>query len=683
MKFFPKNTQNSKLVVDLYSPRGQSDSHSISFGSQNPLVLKAQSNQEYRFSINKTGIAPEKLSIKREKDNIVIYIEDDLELFTTVIIENYFLYPNQYLFGMDAMGFFHPYQNVNNANSEISSYSIIGYESFNPSWVKHESDTFDFFSWKSYKLYTVGLVGVGGALVLNSFNKPTNSKGDISIDGEAKQGNTLFAKIKDGDKLDNKKVHYQWKRNGKKIEDATEKSYKLIQEDVNNKITVSAYYTDDSGNYEYLNSKETDKVKNINDKPEIEIEGELKQNEILTAKISDKDGLPKDKSSIKYQWFSNNKKLEKQTSETLKITKDLVGKSIYVTAEYTDKFDQDESVKSGTQNIPKVNFDGNVYIIGDLKESSTLVANVSDENGLPNKTIRYQWLRDGKNITGANGNSYTLVQEDVGKKISVTASYSDSAGNFERVTSKETEAIENKNNSPQVKIKGNLIQGETIKADIEDIDGLPANIEYTWFANNQKVSTNTTGILKLTQNEVGKRISVQVKYTDKFGATETKKSSTSTSAVQDKNDLGTVSIEGEANVDETLTAVVQDLDGIKNNTTRYQWLADNVEISGANNKTYKLTANDLNKSIQVKVSYTDTLGKAENIVSINTEKVSAASNNAQPRPLSISDVLSDDSSLLFENTQSSYKEVNKADLSYNYLVNEDSHITDLLIHTIL
>ena len=44
-------------------------------------------------------------------------------------------------------------------------------------------------------------------------------------------------------------------------------------------------------------------------------------------------------------------------------------------------------------------------------------------------TMAYQWTRDGNPIAGETNSTYTLTQADVGKAITVTAGYTDGAGN--------------------------------------------------------------------------------------------------------------------------------------------------------------------------------------------------------------------------------------------------------------
>ncbi|MCG7972819.1 MAG: HYR domain-containing protein [Candidatus Thiodiazotropha taylori] len=84
---------------------------------------------------------------------------------------------------------------------------------------------------------------------------------------------------------------------------------------------------------------------------------------------------------------------------------------------------------------------GTVTISGEPTEGQTLMASaaLSDQDGLG--MITYWWRRDGIIIPAANSASYTLVTEDIGTQISVTASYTDGSGHIESVTSAATSLI--------------------------------------------------------------------------------------------------------------------------------------------------------------------------------------------------------------------------------------------------
>ena len=64
---------------------------------------------------------------------------------------------------------------------------------------------------------------------------------------------------------------------------------------------------------------------------------------------------------------------------------------------------------------------------------------ITDANGLDNAAFSYQWVRvdgdDERDIPGATGSSYTLVEADYDKKIRVRVSFVDDAGYAESLTS--------------------------------------------------------------------------------------------------------------------------------------------------------------------------------------------------------------------------------------------------------
>ena len=90
---------------------------------------------------------------------------------------------------------------------------------------------------------------------------------------------------------------------------------------------------------------------------------------------------------------------------------------------------------------------------------------------------------------------------------------------------------------------------------------------------------------------------------------------------------GAPSIEGTPEVGRTLSAVTTDItddDGLQDVVFSYQWLADDVEISGADGATYILTSDDLGKAINVRVDFTDNAGNEESLTSAPTAAVTAA-----------------------------------------------------------
>ena len=82
---------------------------------------------------------------------------------------------------------------------------------------------------------------------------------------------------------------------------------------------------------------------------------------------------------------------------------------------------------------------GTVTISGKMAQGEILTASntLDDVDGLG--VISIQWLSNGQPITGATNNTYTLTQNEVGKNVSVKASYTDLENTIESVTSNSAE----------------------------------------------------------------------------------------------------------------------------------------------------------------------------------------------------------------------------------------------------
>lgn len=91
---------------------------------------------------------------------------------------------------------------------------------------------------------------------------------------------------------------------------------------------------------------------------------------------------------------------------------------------------------------------GSVTISGSASQGQTLTASntLADADGMG--TVSYQWKAGGTDITNATSSTYTLTQAEVGKTITVTASYTDGQGTPESVASSATAIVQNVNDAP-------------------------------------------------------------------------------------------------------------------------------------------------------------------------------------------------------------------------------------------
>ena len=359
--------------------------------------------------------------------------------------------------------------------------------------------------------------------VVNFNNIPT---GSVTISGNAMQGQTLTAAntLSDADGLGT--ISYQWKANGSVISGATNNSVLLTEALVGKAITVTAGYTDGLGTAETVTSMATGPVVNINDAPTglVTLTGTATQGQILTAgnSLADADGL----GAVNYQWKADGSVINGATANTYLLTEAQVGKAITVTAGYTDGHGTAESVTStATGAVTNVNDapSGAVIVTGTTTQGQTLTVgnSLADADGLG--VISYQWKANGTAINGATTNTFTLSEAEVGKVITVTASYIDGHNTPESVSGSSTNEISNLNDAPvgNVIISGSATQGQILTASntLGDADGI-GSISYQWQANGNNIEGATSATLLLSEAQVGKIITVAAGYIDGHGTAE-------------------------------------------------------------------------------------------------------------------------------------------------------------------
>ncbi len=457
--------------------------------------------------------------------------------------------------------------------------------------------------------------------------------GGVTIAGTATRGQVLTAanNLADLDAIPSSGVgaiSYQWRAGGVNIANATSSTLALADAQVGKVITVVASYTDGHGTVESVSSAATVAVLNVNDAPTgaVTMTGTTTQGQTLTAAntLADADGL----GTITYQWQAGGVNIANATNSTLVLAEAQVGKAIMVVASYTDGHGTAETVSSiASTAVANVNDapTGAVTMAGTITQGQTLtVANtLADADGLG--TLSYQWRAGGVNIANATNSTLVLAEAQVGKAITVVASYTDLQGTAESVTSTASIAVVNVNDNPTgtLTITGTIAQGQTLTAanTLADADSL-GTLSYQWRAGGVNIANATNSTLVLAEAQVGKVISVSASYTDGHGTAESVASAGSI-AVANVNDAptGLVTITGTATQGQTLTAAnnLADADGL--GAISYQWTAGGVNIANATSSTLVLTEAQVGKLITVVASYTDLHVAYESVASMPTALV--------------------------------------------------------------
>ncbi|WP_225782815.1 hypothetical protein [Xenophilus sp. Marseille-Q4582] len=196
-------------------------------------------------------------------------------------------------------------------------------------------------------------------------------------------------------------------------------------------------------------------------------------------------------------------------------------------ASYTDGQGTLESVESPvTAAVANVNDapTGGVTVEGAATQKQTLTASntLADADGMG--VVHYQWLRDGEEIAHATASTYTLDQADVGRAISVRASYVDGQGTPEAVTSAATARVADVNDAPEGRpgITGTAAVGQHVAvslSSLRDLDGLPGpeGYSYQWQRDGQDIPGATAASYRVVSADAGAQLGVRVSYVDGGG----------------------------------------------------------------------------------------------------------------------------------------------------------------------
>ncbi len=433
----------------------------------------------------------------------------------------------------------------------------------------------------------------------------------------------------------------------------------------------------------------------------------------LTNGITDEDGL--DDVSYSYQWIRSDNGADAdiggQTASTYTLADSDEGKAIKVKVSFTDDADHEETLTSAATAAvaakPNSPATGAPTIDGTAQVGETLTAltnGITDEDGLTNVSYSYQWIRSDNgtdaDIGGQTASTYTLTDDDAGKTIKVRVTFTDDVDNEETLTSAATEVVQPGGNAWSATMTVETRDGYagysywgdpdlgSLSATEVEWDGKTHYVRYIFLKDGElRLGLNeemfSTGfVLSVGDEEFGSADAM----VDKGGASYRFRwddpglgwsdgNEVSVNLVQsDQNTpaLGTPTISGTAQVDETLTADttgVEDADGLTNVSYSYQWIWSDgntdTDIAEEKDSTYTLVSADEGKTIKVRVTFTDNADNEEALTSAPTAAVEAKPNSPATRAPTI-DGTAQVGATLTVDTSAIADEDGLDDVSYSY-----------------
>lgn len=236
---------------------------------------------------------------------------------------------------------------------------------------------------------------------------------EIKVLGEPKVDSLLRAEMVG--EIDDLTISFQWLRNSSPIPGATDETFALTPQDASARIGLrvsmskSGYATLSIEATEVFVSKGTQKIT---------IKPDLLGRSVVGQSLEAKPEITPSEGNYTIRWFKNNELAQGITGSKYNLTSLDFGASIFY--EVTNDKDGYEPIRvksmavlvtqgSMKPSTPKLS--------GQAAVGSTLRATVS--KWTPGAAIRYQWLSNGKAISGATSSSLKVQKTMKGKRISL------------------------------------------------------------------------------------------------------------------------------------------------------------------------------------------------------------------------------------------------------------------------
>jgi len=332
---------------------------------------------------------------------------------------------------------------------------------------------------------------------LAACKEPTpHLSGSVSIDGFAYTFMPLTANT---DALGGSgKISYQWRLDGVNIDGAKEKTYSVQLADVGASITVRVTRAGYSGGI--VSEPAQADLPPLTGK--VTIDGPAHTGKTITVNTSDLRGQGK----TSYQWMLDGKNIDGANNNNFLIRHLDAGSTF--TVKVTRAGNKGEVISEPTDVVLSA-LTGKVSIEGVAHKGEILIANIDALSG--NGTVSYQWKLDGKNISEANGSTYTVKPNDEGLPITVEVTRN---GYWGEVISEPAPIYPPL--TGKVSIVGQALIGQTLTANTDDLGG-EGVVSYQWSRNGISISGTSSVNYLLQSADEGSTMTVKVTRTGNVG----------------------------------------------------------------------------------------------------------------------------------------------------------------------
>ena len=325
------------------------------------------------------------------------------------------------------------------------------------------------------------------------------------ISGQVQVGETITAVVDTSDP--GISYTYQWRRDGVNIEGATSASYTLTTEDVNK--TIYAWILASKFGYQstFVNSPEVRIKFYMPLAPTPKIAGTPALGQTLSADL----GTWAPGTNISVQWMRDGFPIITPLRPTYKVQAADVGHNITIIVRANLWGYEDETKTSSPVFVPAAKMAvSEVNIIGLVKIGNTVSA--SSTIWAPSAIVTYQWLIDGKNITGGTSQTFKILPSLTGRQLSVRISQTSLGYDNEVKTSSAVLVQPAKMVVSKAKISGLVKVGKSVSV-ANTLWAPSAKVSYQWLVDGKSIKGGTSKTYKIPSSLKGKKLSVKVTQT--------------------------------------------------------------------------------------------------------------------------------------------------------------------------
>lgn len=447
---------------------------------------------------------------------------------------------------------------------------------------------------QSVYVYALNLPGTpGDNVLLGSRSMTISSAPTPKVDGELAVGSIVTAQT--GDWPAGTALSYQWLRDGVPIPGATKVAYLLAPADAGKAMSVKVTGTVPGTGVVEVSSDRSPKVLTV-DTPRYN--GDVAVGRTLT-------GVPltwTEGTAFSYQWLLDGSAINGATAQTY--TPAAADEGHRLGLAMTGRLPGYATITRVASTDFRVMRIGTPSISGTARVGETIQASPGDWS--EGSAFIYKWLRDGATIGEGTSPMYTIVDADLGKRLSVQvigwATETATLGATSEPTSPVSAALKF-TTTPAPAITGTARVGASLSMTSATWQPTPDYVSVQWLRDGKTIEKANTPSYTLTNADLGAQISVKVTASKAGYKTQIKTSSTTRRTAAGIIKPATPKIVGTVQVGKVLTVDPGNWAPAQVKL-RFQWYRNGKSIHGATKGTYRVVKADKKRKISVKATGT-------------------------------------------------------------------------------